>query len=88
MQNIKLPLLAFLSLFLFISTPASAAPVNVNKASVQEISDSLSGIGPAKAAAISSHCKKVKCKKPEDLLDVKGIGDKTLEKISKDLRFK
>ncbi|VAW49275.1 hypothetical protein MNBD_GAMMA03-1986 [hydrothermal vent metagenome] len=74
--------------FLFVSFSVSAAPVNVNKASVDEISAALSGIGPAKAEAISKHCKKVKCKKPEDLLGVKGIGEKTLKKISKDLRFK
>jgi competence protein ComEA len=29
-----------------------------------------------------------KCNKPEDLLSVKGIGEKTLAKISADLRFK
>ena len=74
--------------FLFVSFSVSAAPVNVNKASVDEISAALSGIGPAKAEAISKHCKKVKCKKPEDLLAVKGIGEKTLAKIKKDLRFK
>lgn len=86
MHKMRLLSLAFLSLFLVVSTPANA--VNVNKASVQEISDSLNGIGPAKAQAISNHCKKVKCKKPEDLLNVKGIGEKTLMKISKDLKFK
>ncbi|MCF6298325.1 MAG: helix-hairpin-helix domain-containing protein [Thiomicrorhabdus sp.] len=74
--------------FLMLSFSVSAAPVNVNKASIDEISAALAGIGPAKAAAISKYCKKVKCKKPEDLLMVKGIGEKTLKKISKDLRFK
>ena len=65
-----------------------ASPINVNKASVEEIASSLSGIGPAKAMAISEHCKKMKCTKAEDLLEVKGIGEKTLAKISADLRFK
>ncbi len=73
---------------LAMSFSVSAAPVNVNKASVDDIAAALSGVGPAKAEAISKHCKKVKCKKPEDLLMVKGIGEKTLKKISKDLRFK
>lgn len=74
--------------FLFMSFSVSAATVNVNKASADEISAALKGIGPAKAKAISKHCKKVKCKKAEDLLMVKGIGEKTLSKISKNLRFK
>lgn len=74
-----------LSLASFI---VSASPVNVNKASAEEIASSLSGIGPAKAMAISTHCKKTKCKKADDLLAVKGIGEKTLAKISADLRFK
>jgi len=60
----------------------------VNKASVEEIASSLSGIGPAKASAISAHCKKMKCTKADDLLAVKGVGEKTLAKISADLRFK
>jgi competence protein ComEA len=64
-----------------------ASPVNVNKASANEIAEALNGIGPAKAEAISKHCKKIKCSKPEDLLDVKGVGAKTLERITKDLRF-
>ncbi|WP_040726049.1 helix-hairpin-helix domain-containing protein [Thiomicrorhabdus sp. Kp2] len=72
----------------FASFSVSAAPVNVNKASVEEIADSLPGIGPAKAMAISEHCKKIKCTKADDLLTVKGIGEKTLAKISADLRFK
>jgi competence protein ComEA len=86
-KNMILKYLAICT-FLMMSFSVSAAPVNVNKASVDDIAAALSGVGPAKAAAISTHCKKVKCKKPEDLLMVKGIGEKTLEKISKDLRFK
>ena len=71
-----------------VSFSVSAAPVNVNKASVDDIAAALSGIGPAKAAAISKHCRKVKCKKAEDLLMVKGIGEKTLAKIKKNVKFK
>ncbi len=77
-------------LFIFILTfnhLALAAPVNVNTATAEEISSSLSGIGPAKAEAIKQYCQSTKCTKPEDLLSVKGIGEKTLAKISADLRF-
>lgn len=88
MVNKNLVLVVLLSGLSFFSVSASASPVNVNKASVDEISSALSGIGPAKAMAISEHCKKMTCSKPEDLLTVKGIGEKTLAKISADLRFK
>ncbi|MDX1353789.1 MAG: helix-hairpin-helix domain-containing protein [Thiomicrorhabdus sp.] len=81
-------LVVLLSVLSILSFSVLASPVNVNKASVEEISSSLSGIGPAKASAISEHCKKSACTKPEDLLAVKGIGEKTLAKISADLRFK
>ncbi|WP_319380090.1 helix-hairpin-helix domain-containing protein [Thiomicrorhabdus sp.] len=64
-----------------------AQAVNVNKASVEEIAQALSGIGQAKAQAIADHCQKVICKSPQDLLVVKGIGSKTLKKIEADLRF-
>jgi len=72
---------------LVFSLNVSAAPVNVNKAEPSEIAIALKGVGPSKAQAISDYCKKIKCTKPEDLLKVKGIGEKTLEKIKADLRF-
>lgn len=92
LENIKmiknLPSI-FAVMFLFLTSFAvSAAPVNVNKASADEIASSLKGIGPAKANAISAHCQKMTCTKADDLLAVKGIGEKTLAKISADLRFK
>ena len=81
-------LVVLFSALSILSFSISASPVNVNKASVEEISSALSGIGPAKAKAVSEHCKKMTCSKPDDLLAVKGIGEKTLAKISADLRFK
>lgn len=87
MNYLKLSVLSLFAVLFSLSFVAQAAPVNVNQASVEEISSSLSGIGPAKASAISDYCKKMTCSKPEDLLEVKGIGEKTLDKISKDLRF-
>ena len=73
---------------LSFSVSVLASPVNVNTASVDEIAAALSGIGPAKAAAISTLCTETPCSKPEDLLQVKGIGEKTLDKIKGDLVFK
>lgn len=72
---------------LLLSSSVFAAAVNVNTASADEIAASLKGIGVTKAAAIFEHCQAVKCQKAEDLLVVKGIGEKTLEKISADLVF-
>ncbi len=73
---------------LSFSVSVLASPVNVNTASPDEISSALKGIGPAKAGAISKFCQATPCSKPEDLLHVKGIGEKTLEKIKVDLVFK
>ncbi len=70
------------------SSVVLASPVNVNTASADEIAAALTGIGPAKAMAISELCQAKPCSKPEDLLQVKGIGEKTLEKIKMDLVFK
>lgn len=83
-KAVKLTLAAGL---LATSAVTWAAPVNVNTANPQEISAALKGIGPAKAEAISVYCKANSCSKPEDLLNVKGIGEKTLEKIKADLVF-
>lgn len=71
----------------FFSFNVFASPVNVNSASADQISAALKGIGPAKAMAIVELCHKTACSKPDDLLAVKGIGEKTLEKIALDLRF-
>lgn len=55
--------------------------IDLNAASAAEL-ETLPGIGPAKAAAIVEY---VRINGPlgrvEDLLEVKGIGEKTLEKI-------
>jgi competence protein ComEA len=55
--------------------------VNINTASIDEI-QKLHGIGPAKAAAIIAYREEHgPFKKVEDLLNVTGIGEKSLEKI-------
>lgn len=74
--------------FSVLSINVLAAPVNVNTADSQQIAAALNGIGMVKAERISAYCQKNRCSKAEDLLAVKGIGEKTLEKISEDLRFK
>ena len=65
--------------FLMFMVSAAWAKVNINTAGVAEL-ESLPGIGPAKAEAIIKYREaNGKFKKAEDIVNVKGIGDKLLE---------
>jgi len=65
---------------------AMAAPVNVNNADAKTISEALSGIGMKKAEAIVKYrTEKGLFKTAEDLTNVKGIGEKTVEKNKNDI---
>jgi len=57
--------------------------ININEASQSEL-ESLPGVGPRTAERILAHREaKGRFYKIEDLLEVKGIGEKKLQKISK-----
>ena len=57
------------------------AKININTASAEELT-ALLGIGPSYAQRIVEHREKNgPFKKVEDLLNVRGIGEKTFEKI-------
>ena len=61
--------------------PPAAAPLNLNTATVTELAK-LPGIGPAVAARIVEHRQKNGgFKKVEELMNVKGIGEKTFLKL-------
>ncbi len=78
-------LLVLLSLF---ALNCFAAPVNINTADAKTIADALSGIGPSKAEAIVKYREEHgPFQAPEDLLEVSGIGEKSLENIKGDLLF-
>ncbi|GAB6142078.1 hypothetical protein JCM14076_28070 [Methylosoma difficile] len=63
-----------------------AAPVNINTADANTIADALNGIGLKKAEAIVKYREeKGAFKTAEDLLNVPGIGEKTLEKNKSDI---
>lgn len=64
----------------FICTPAFAGPVNVNTADAQTISDELTGVGLSRAQAIIDYREENgPFESVDELLDVKGIGERTLE---------
>ncbi|MEC4750354.1 helix-hairpin-helix domain-containing protein [Methylomicrobium sp. Wu6] len=76
-------LFVFLTLFAF---NALATPVNINTADAKTISDSLTGIGQKKAEAIVKfRTEKGPFKTAEELANVAGIGEKTVEKNKKDI---
>lgn len=75
----------FALLTLFAGT-ALAKPVNINQADAQTIADSLAGIGLKKAEAIVQRRQELgSFKSVDELLDIKGIGPKTLDKIRADI---
>lgn len=79
--------LGLICLAMLVSSFAQASPVNVNTASAEQISKALNGIGLKKAQAIVDLCQPKGCHQPSDLLKVKGIGPKTLEKLGADILF-
>lgn len=76
----------FLSVvFLMFMVTAAFAKVNINTAGVEELA-SLNGIGQSKAEAIIKYREaNGKFQKTEDLVLVKGIGEKIFRKISSDI---
>jgi len=71
---------ALASLFALASLAAHAAPVDINTADAAALADALSGIGPSKAAAIVAYREQHgPFKSAEDLVLIKGIGDRTLD---------
>ncbi len=73
--------LAITILSIFAAAPATAAgKININTASVEEL-QTLPKIGPKTAKAIVEYRKHHPFKSVDELLNVKGIGEKKLEKL-------
>jgi len=68
-----------------IMVGALYASVDINSASVKELA-SLHGIGTKKAEAIVTYRKKHCFKSVDEIVNVKGIGTKFLQKNKKDLK--
>jgi len=63
------------------AAPTSSAPINLNTATQAQL-ESLPGIGPKAAQRILEYRQKNgNFKKPEDLMNVKGIGEKSFLKL-------
>ena len=73
--------IARIALFvLLLPVLAQAAPVNVNTADAETISESLQGVGLSKARAIVEYREKHgPFRSPDDLSLVKGIGERPVE---------
>jgi competence protein ComEA len=72
-------LLALAVMALFVSAPVMAAgKIDINTASVEEL-QSLPKIGPKTAEAIVKYRQKHPFKSIDELINVKGIGEKKLE---------
>ncbi|MBT00149.1 MAG: competence protein ComEA [Oceanospirillaceae bacterium] len=76
------PLLKALVLGAALFSPfLQAAPVNLNTATASELASALNGVGPAKAAAIVEYREaNGGFSSVDELVEVSGIGDATLDK--------
>jgi competence ComEA-like helix-hairpin-helix protein len=78
--------LAAVVLYLVFRGDPSTAPVNPNTASIEALI-TLPGVGPEMAEKIVAKRSAKSFTKPDDLLDVQGIGPKTLDKMKPRLKF-
>jgi competence protein ComEA len=74
---------------LTLSSIATAAPVNINSASAEQIAEALRGIGQSKAQAIVDYREAYgQFGSPEEIVFVRGVGDSTYEMNKEDILVK
>lgn len=74
---------------MLLACQSFAAPVNINKADAATLAKSLTGVGPVTSREIVAYRKQNGAfKKPEDLMKVNGIGERTFEQNKKDILVK
>jgi competence protein ComEA len=77
----KLNIVFVLFSLFFSSVTFAGYPVNINTASAEEIAEGLDGIGLKKAQAIVDYRTQAGLfQSADDLVNIKGIGEKTIEK--------
>lgn len=77
-----------LILLMLLSFNVFAKPIDINSADAKTISESLKGIGAKKAEEIVRYRKENgPFKSLNDLTNVKGVGDKTVEKNAENIKF-
>ena len=88
-MNLSKTLFASLLSLALLTTNVWAESVNVNKADAETLASSLNGIGMVRANDIVKFRKDFgKFKTVEDLLKVKGVGEKILNKNRHDILLK
>ena len=86
MKKKPISLSVFLASVALMFNSAIAAPVNINQANAAEIATALNGIGLKKAEAIVAYREQVGAfTSIEQLVEVKGIGEKMVSKIQQDI---
>jgi competence protein ComEA len=71
---------------LTLSSIASAAPVNINSASAEQIAEALTGIGMSKAQAIVDYREAYGLfGSADEIVFVRGIGDSTYQNNKEDI---
>lgn len=80
---------AALAIGLLTAFPAGASPVNINTADAQMLAEALSGVGPVTSQEIVTYREKNGgFEKPEDLMNVNGIGQATFDNNKADILVK
>ena len=75
--------------FALLTSNVWADSVNINKADASTLAKSLNGVGEKKADGIIKYRKDIgKFESAEEIMKVKGIGEKTFEKNKKDILVK
>ena len=80
--SIALTAIFFLSLLVAVNSSYAVAPakININSATVEQLQE-LPGVGPVTAQRIVDYREESPFSAPEELMEVKGIGQKTFAKL-------
>ena len=87
-MKLYLPKLLIILILSWFAFGIQAGPININTANIESLAKNIKGVGVKKAQAIVQYRKTHgPFKRVDDLVKVKGIGPKLLEKNRADLRI-